>query len=103
MESQRLPLLSPPQEVGGDEHEKVMASMNTVVEVGGVMACDGGKWMMEMDKKEELLQQQPNQQQPRLPGAADLNPWPPLMAAGLVDESNSDWEITSHDFQVSVL
>ena len=34
VEAQQLPLLSPPQEVGGDEHEEVMASMNTVVEVG---------------------------------------------------------------------
>ena len=58
---------------------------------------------MEMDKKEELLQQQPNQQQPQLPGAADPDPWLPPMAAGLVDESNSDWEIASHDFQVFVL
>ena len=95
VEAQQLPLLSPPQEVGGDEHEEVVASMNTVVEVGGVMACDGEKRMMEMDKKEELLQQQPNQQQPQLPGAADPDPWPPPMAAGLVDESNSDWEIAS--------
>ena len=63
VEAQQLPLLSPPQEVGGDEHEGVLVSENTV-EVGGVVACDGGKRMMEMDKKEELLQQQPNQQQP---------------------------------------
>ena len=58
---------------------------------------------MEMDKKEELLQQQPNQQQPQPPGGADPDPLPPPMAAGLVDESNSGWEIASHDFQVSVL
>ena len=104
VEARQLPLLSPPQEVGGDEHEEeVMASMNTVVEVGGVQACDGEKMMMEMDKKEELLQQQPNQQQPQLPGAADPDPWPPPMEAGLVDESNSDWEIASHDFQIFVL
>ena len=103
VEAQQLPLLSPPQEVGGDEHEGVMVSENMVVEIGGVVACDGGKGMMEMDKKEELLQQQPNQQQPQLPGAADPGPWPPRMAAGLVDESNSGWEIASHDFQVSVL
>ena len=55
-----------------------------------------------MDKKEELLRQQPNQQQPQLPGAADPDPWPPPMAAGLVDESNSDWEMASNDFQVFV-
>ena len=108
VEAQQLPLLSPPQEVGGDEHEEVMASMKPVVEVGGVVACDGEKGMMEMDKKEELLQQQPNQQQPnqqqpQLPGVADTDPWPPPMAAGLVDENNSDWEIASHDFQFFVL
>ena len=103
VEAQQLPMLSPPQEVGGDEHEGVMVSENMVVEIGGVVACDGGKWMMEMEKKEELLQQQPNQQQPQLPGAADPDPWPPPMAADLVDESNSDWGIASHDFQVSVL
>ena len=73
-----------------------------VVEIGGVVACDGGKGMMEMDKKEELLQQQPNQQQPQLPDAADPDPWPPSMPAGLVDESNSDWEIASIGFQVFV-
>ena len=53
-------LLSPPEEVGGDEHEEVMVSKNMVVEVGGVMACDGGRGMMEsmqMDKRKELLQQ----------------------------------------------
>ena len=100
VEAQQLPLLSPPQDFGGDDHEEVMASMNTVVEVGGVMACDGEKGMMEMNKEEELLQQQPNQQ---LLGAADPDPWPPSMAAGLVDESNSDWEIASHGFQVLVL
>ena len=102
VEAQQLPLLSPPQQVGGDEHEGVLVSENMVVEVRGVMACDGEKGMMEMDKKEELLQQQPNQQQPQLPGAADPDPWPPPMAVGLVDERNSDWEIASHDFQVSV-
>ena len=90
MEAQQLPLRSPSQEVGGDEHEEVMASMNTVVEVGGVMACDGEKGMMEMNEEEELLQQQPIQQQPQLPGAVDTVPWPPPMPAGLVDESNSD-------------
>ena len=61
-----------------------------VVEIGGVVACAGGKEMMEMDKNEELLHQQPNQQQPQLSGAADPEPWLPSMAAGLVDESNSD-------------
>ena len=52
VEAQQLPLLSPPQEVGGDEHEGVLVSENMVVEIGGVVACDGGKGMMEMDKKE---------------------------------------------------
>ena len=33
VEAQQLPPLSPPQEVGGDEHEDVMAPMNTVVDV----------------------------------------------------------------------
>ena len=87
-----LALLSPPEEVGGDEHEGVTVSENMVVVIGGMTACDGGKGIMEsiqMDKKEELLQQQPNQQQPQLPGAADPDPWPPPMAASL-DESKSD-------------
>ena len=101
-----LALLSPPEEVGGDELEGVMVSENMVVEIGGVMACDGGKGMMEsmqMDKEEELLQQQqPKQQQPQLPGAADPDPWPSPMSAGL-DESTSEWEIGSHDFLVFVL
>ena len=99
--AQPLALLSPPEEVGRDEHEGVMVSKNVVVEVGGVMACDGEKGMMEfmqMGKEEELLQQQPNQQQPQLPGAADPDPWPPPMSAGL-DESNSDErDIERHDF-----
>ena len=67
------------------------------------MACDGEKGMMEMNKEEELLQQQPNQQQPQLPGAVDPDPWPPPMPAGLVDESNSDLGIARNDFQVFVL
>ena len=104
VEAQQLPLLSPPQKVGGDEHEGAMVSENMVVEIRGVVvACDGGKGMIEMDKEQELLQQQPNQQQPQLAGAADPDPWPSPMAAGLVDESNSDWEIASHDFLVLVL
>ena len=81
----------------------MMASENMVVEIGGVIACDGGKGMMEMNKEEELLQQHPNQQQPQLPGAVDPDPWPLPMAASLVDESNSDWEVASNDFQVFVL
>ena len=100
--AQPLALLSPPEEVVGDEHEGVMVSKNMVVEIGGVMACDGGKGMMEsmqMDKEEELREQQPNQQQPQLSGAADPDPWPPPMSAGL-DESNIEWEIGSHDFPV---
>ena len=103
--AQPLALLSPPEEVGGDEHEGLMVSMNMVVEIGGEMACVGAKGMMgsmQMDKEEELLQQQPNQQQPQLPGAADPDPWPPPMSADL-DESNSEWEIGSHDSLVFVL
>ena len=74
-----LALLSPPEEVGGDEKEGVIVCKNMVVEVGGVMACDGEKGMiesMQMDKEKELLWQQPHQQQPQLPGAADPDPWP---------------------------
>ena len=58
--AQLLTLLSSPEEVGGDDLEEVMVSKNKVVEIGGVMACDGGKGMMgsmHMDKEEELLQQ----------------------------------------------
>ena len=77
VEAQQLPLLSPPQEVGGDEHEQVMLSENMVIEIGGVVACDGGKGVMEMYKKKELLQQQP-----RLCGAADPDSWPSLRPAG---------------------
>ena len=89
-----LPLvfLSPPEEVGGDEQEEVMVSKNMMVEIGGVMEFDGGKGMMEsmqMDKEKELLQQQPHQQQPKLPGAAAPDPWPSPMPAGL-DERNSE-------------
>ena len=73
MAAQPLAILSPPEEVGGDEHEEVMVSKHMVVEIGGVMACDGGKGMMgsmQMNKENELLQQQqPHQQQPQLPGA----------------------------------
>ena len=100
-----LPFLSPLEELGEDEHVGVMVSKNVVVQVGGVMVCDGRKGMMksmQMDKEEELLQQQPNQQQPQLPGAADQDPWPPLMSSGL-DESNSEWEIGSHDLLGFVL
>ena len=105
VEAQALALLSPPEEVGGDYREEVMVSKNMVVEIGGMMACDGGKGMMEsmqMDKEKELLQQQPHQQQPQLPGAAAPDPWPPPMEADL-DESNSEWEIGRHDFLVFVL
>ena len=80
-----------------------MVSENMVAEIGGVVACDGGEGMIEMDKKDELAQQQLNQQQPQLPGAADAGLWPPPMATGLVDDSNSDYEIASHDFHVFVL
>ena len=69
------------------------------------MACDGGKGMigsMQLDKEQELLQQQPHQQQPQLPGAAAPDPWPPPMSADL-DESNSEWEIGRNDFRGFVL
>ena len=75
--AQPLALLSPPEEVGGDEHKEVILSKNMVVEMGGVMACDGGKGMMgsmQMDKEEEPVQQ--HQQQPQLPGAAAPTLWP---------------------------
>ena len=68
--AQPLALLSPPEEVGGDDHEEVMVSKNMVVEIGGVMACrDGGKGMigsMQMDKEEELIQQQSHQHRRKL-------------------------------------
>ena len=94
VEAQQLPLLSPPEEVGRDEHEKVMVSKNMVVEIGGVMACDGGKGMMEsmqMDKEKELLQQQPQQQQPQLPGAAAPDPWP-LPMSSEHERQQSNWK-----------
>ena len=105
VEAQQLPLLSPPREVGGDEREEVIVSKNVVVEIGGVVACDGEKEMMvsmQMDTQEELLQQQPNEQQPELFGAAAPDPWPPPMSAD-PDESNSEWEIGRHDFLVFAL
>ena len=43
VEAHQLPLLSPPEKMGGNEHEKVMVSIDMVVEIGGVMAWDGGK------------------------------------------------------------
>ena len=48
------------------------------------MACDGDKEVMEymkMNKQEELLQQQPQQEQPQLAGAAALNPTPNVSRA----------------------
>ena len=42
--AQSLGRLSPPEEVGGDEHEEVtVSSKNMVVGIGGVIAFDGGK------------------------------------------------------------
>ena len=52
---------------------------------------------MQMDKDEELLQQQPQQQQPQLPGAASPDPWPPPLSAD-IDENNSEREIGRHYF-----
>ena len=79
---QSLALQLLPDEVGGDEHEEVVVSKNMVVEVGGVMACDGEKGMMEsMQMEKELLQQHPHQQQPPLPGVTAPDPWPPPMSA----------------------
>ena len=75
------------------------------------MSCDVGKGMMEsmqidksmqINKEEEMLQQQPNQQQPQLPGAANPYPWPSPMPTGL-EERNIEWETWSHDFLVIVL
>ena len=91
VEAQQLPLLSPPQEVGGGEHERVLVSENMVVEIGGVAACDGEKGVMEMDKKDQLLQQRPNQLQPQLPRAADPDPWPPPRPAVHSDYGIFDW------------
>ena len=79
VEAQQLPLLSRPEEVGGDEHQEVMVSKNMVVDIGRVMARDGEKGMMgfmQMDTEKELLQQPPHQQQLQLPGAAAPTPWP---------------------------
>ena len=76
--AQLMPLLSPPEKVGGDKHEEVVVSENMVVEVGRVTARVGGKGMpgsMQMNKKKELLQQQQQpQQRPQLPGAAAPDP-----------------------------
>ena len=41
--AQPIAHMSPPEEVGPHEHEEVMVSKNMVVEIGGVMTCDGGK------------------------------------------------------------
>ena len=62
-----------------------------VVEIRRGMACDEGKGMMgsmQMDKKKELLQQQPHQQQPQLPGTDGPDLWSPPISAD-IDESNS--------------
>ena len=77
--AQPLALLSPSEEVGGDENEGVLVCKNMVVEIGEVMACDRGGRMMEstqIDKEKELRRQKPHQQQPRLPGDDALAPWP---------------------------
>ena len=105
METQQLPLLLPPEEVGGDGHKEAVVSKNMVVEIGRVMARDGGKGMMEpmqMNKEKELLQQQPKQQQPQLPGAAAPDPWPSPSSADL-DKSNNEREIGRNGFLVFVL
>ena len=90
--AQPLALQLLPEEVGGDEHEDVMASKKSSGRDWRGMACDRGRGMMrsmQMDKEEELLQQQPNQQQPQQSSAADPDPWPPQTSAGL-DENNSE-------------
>ena len=64
------------------------------------MACDGGKGMigsMQMYKEEELLQQQPLQQQPQPPGIAAPHPWPRLLSADY-DESNNERQIRNGGF-----
>ena len=102
MEAQQLPLLSPPEEVGGDEREEVMVSKNTAVEIAGVIACDGGKWMMghmQMDKEKEMLQQHAHQHYPQLPGADATDPSAPLLSADLV-ESNRERKMGSDDLPV---
>ena len=63
-----MPLLSPPEEVGGNEHEGVVVSENMVVETGKVTVRDGGIGMMgsrQIDNQKELFQQQQQQQQPQ--------------------------------------
>ncbi len=50
--AQPLALLSPPEQVGGDEHKEVMVSEN-MVEIRGVMACDRGEGMMGSGQREE--------------------------------------------------
>ena len=58
VEAQQLPLLSPPEEVGGDAHEEVVVSENRGVEIGSVMARDGEKRMMgsmQMDKHTSMF------------------------------------------------
>ena len=57
---------------------------------------------MQMDKEEELLQQQLNQQQPQLSGAAAPDLCSPSLSAGL-GESNSEREIGRHDFLFFVM
>ena len=104
--AQPFPLLSSPEEVGGDEHEEVVVSKNMVVEVGRVMARDGGNGMvryMQMNNRKELIQQQPQQQQPHLPGAAAPDPWPPPLSADLDESNSNEREIRRHDFLVFVL
>ena len=62
-----------------------------MVEVGRAMACDGEKGMMgsmQMDKQKELLQQQPQQHQPQLPGTTPLKSSEDgLRARGLLTEA----------------
>ena len=83
-----------PPEVQAAAIEQVVETeeKRTVVEVERVISFDGDKGIMEsmtMDTQEELLQQQPKQQQSQLPGAAAPNPWPLPLSVDL-DERNNE-------------
>ena len=105
MEAPQLPLLSPPEEVGGDELEEVVVSENMMVEIGSVMARDGGKtddgiYADGQGERAATAAAAPAAATATWCSAPD--PWPPPMSADL-DESNSEREIGRHDFVVFVL